>query len=195
VLARLRSAQLTRRFFARDVDVVARALIGCVLVHGERAAMIVETEAYGGAEDLASHARFGQTARTAPMFGPPGHAYVYLCYGTHQMFNVVTGARDRASAVLIRAAAPMFGIAEDPAVARGPGKLTAALAIDRRCNNLDLTAGQASLWLARLRRRPQLAVGSRIGVGYAGTWASAPRRFAWSDHPSVSRPAPGTPWP
>jgi DNA-3-methyladenine glycosylase len=185
---------------------VARALIGCALVHGERAAMIVEAEAYGGPEDLASHARAGRTARTAPMFGPPGHAYVYLCYGTHQMFNVSTGEDGVASAVLIRAVAPLLGIpgggspAKDAAVGRGPGKLTAALGIDRRHNLRDLTAdpaepGAAPLYLAALRAPEALSVGPRVGVDYAGEWAKLPLRFAWRGHPAVSRPPPVTPWP
>lgn len=170
---------------------MARALIGCAIVHRGRVAMIVETEAYGGAEDRASHARFGVTPRTAPMFGPPGHAYVYLCYGSHDMFNVVTQDRGSPSAVLIRAAAPVLGLGSDPAIARGPGKLTAALAIARRHSGVDLTVPRSPLWLIRLRRPSQLAVGPRVGVDYAGEWASKPLRFAWSGHPAVSRPPLG----
>lgn len=194
-MAQLRAARLPRSFYGREVAEVARALIGCAIVHGERAAMIVETEAYGGPDDLASHARFGKTARNAAMFGPPGHAYVYLCYGTHQMFNVSTGEDGRASAVLIRAVAPVLGIDGDAAVGRGPGKLTTALGIDRGHNLLDLTAAEAALWLAGLAQPPGLNVGPRVGVGYAGEWANAPLRFTWRGHPAVSRPAPGTPWP
>ncbi|MEZ4362615.1 MAG: DNA-3-methyladenine glycosylase [Kofleriaceae bacterium] len=194
-LAQLRARRLSRRFFARPVEAVARGLLGCALIHAGRAAMIVEAEAYGGPADLASHARFGVTARTAPMFGPPGHAYVYLCYGTHEMFNVVTGHAGQASAVLVRAAAPLLGLPEDPAVAAGPGKLTRALALDRRHNALDLLADDSPVWLARARRPPKIVCGPRVGVDYAGAWARAPLRFAWSAHPSVSRPAPRTPWP
>jgi DNA-3-methyladenine glycosylase len=194
-LVALRAARLPRSFYARDVAEVARALIGCAIVHGERAAMIVETEAYGGPEDLASHARFGRTARTEPMFGPPGHAYVYLCYGTHQMFNVSTGEDGKASAVLIRAVAPVLAIPADPAIGRGPGKLTAALGIDRSLDRLDLTVATSELWLAELRRPEALNVGPRVGVDFAGEWAAEPLRFTWRGHPSVSRPAPVTPWP
>lgn len=196
-MTELRAARLPRSFYARDVAEVARALIGCAIVHGDRAGMIVETEAYGGPDDLASHARFGRTARTEPMFGPPGHAYVYLCYGTHQMFNVSTGEDGKASAVLIRAVAPALGVPGDPAIGRGPGKLTAALGLHRGHDRLDLTLPSSELWLAQLvaPERVALNVGPRVGVDYAGEWAAAPLRFAWRGHPSVSRPAPGTPWP
>jgi DNA-3-methyladenine glycosylase len=190
----LRAAALDRAFFARDPAEVARALVGCAIVHGERAVMIVETEAYRGPEDLASHARFGRTTRTAPMFGPPGHAYVYLCYGTHQMFNVVTGVDGEASAVLVRAAAPLYGVEDEVAVARGPGKLAAALGLHRGQSGEDLTRPDAALWLASWRRPPRLGVGARVGVAYAATWAEAPLRFCWLGHPAVSRPAPVTPW-
>lgn len=210
-LAELRAARLPRSFYAREVADVARALVGAAIVHGDRAAVIVETEAYGGPEDLASHARFGPTARNAAMFGPPGHAYVYLCYGTHQMFNVSTGTDGVASAVLIRATAPLLGMPAggvmDAAIGRGPGKLTAALGIDRSMDRLDLTAAGSPLWLAALPHANgagsgaageltvELAVGPRVGVDYAGEWAKLPLRFAWRAHPSVSRPAPSTPWP
>lgn len=202
-MAQLRAARLPRSFYGRDVAEVARALIGCAIVHGERAAMIVETEAYGDAGDLASHARFGKTPRNAAMFGPPGHAYVYLCYGTHQMFNISTGEDGRASAVLIRAVTPLLGIpaaagatgAALAAIGRGPGKLTTALGIDRGHNLLDLTADEAALWLAKVAEPPGLAVGPRVGVDFAGEWAAAPLRFTWRGHPAVSRPAPEKPWP
>jgi DNA-3-methyladenine glycosylase len=174
-----------RRFFARDAETVARALIGCALVHGKRAGMIVETEAYVGAHDLACHARFGPTARTSVMFGPAGVSYVYLCYGIHEMFNIVTGAEGDGQAVLVRAIAPLAGLPGDDAVGRGPGKVTRALAIDRRHDRRDLARGE--LYVARHRRPPRLAVGPRIGVAYAGAWADRPLRFWWPEHPSVSR--------
>ena len=198
-LAALTAARLERDFFARDVALVARELIGCAIVHGTRAVMIVETEAYRGPEDLASHARFGATARTAPMFGPPGHAYVYVCYGAHQMFNVVTQEAGSASAVLIRGAAPLCGLEPDLRVARGPGKVGSALQVNRQHSGADLIAPDAALYLARVpaeaAQAPPLAVGPRVGVDYAGQWAAAPLRFAWRAHPSVSRPAPELPWP
>src|SRR4051812_45439602 len=106
--------RLPSSWFQRDVVVVAKELIGCALVHKKRAGIIVETEAYLGSHDLASHARFGPTSRTSVMFGPGGFSYVYLCYGIHQMFNIVTGHEGEGQAVLIRAIAPLLGIGDDP---------------------------------------------------------------------------------
>lgn len=190
-IATLRAARLPASWFHREADVVARDLIGCALVHRQRAGIIVETEAYGGPEDLASHARFGPTARTSVMFGPGGIAYVYLCYGIHQMFNVVTGAPGAGQAVLIRAIAPYVGLPEDPAIGRGPGKVTTALALDRRHDRRDLARG--ALFIAAALTPPAIAVGPRVGVAYAGAWAAHPLRFWWQDHPAVSRaPAPAT---
>ena len=173
-------------FFARDAVTVARDLIGTVLVHGKRAGVIVETEAYRGPEDLASHARFGPTARTSVMFGRAGVTYVYLCYGIHQLFNIVTGEAGQPQAVLIRAIAPYLGLPDDAAVGRGPGKVTAALGIDRRHDRRDLARG--ALFVARVPGAPApIASGPRIGVDYAGAWAARPLRYWWRDHPAVSR--------
>jgi DNA-3-methyladenine glycosylase len=178
------------------VVTVARELVGCALVHRRRAGMIVETEAYLGPDDLASHARFGPTARTSVMFGPGGVSYVYLCYGIHQMFNIVTGGEGEGQAVLIRAVAPLVGLPDDPGVGRGPGKVTQALKLDRRHDRKDLAKGQ--LYVAAYAQPPALGEGPRIGVDYAGEWAQRPLRFWWRDHPAVSRtprrdqPAAGT---
>ncbi len=179
--------RLDQAFFAREAADVARALIGCALVHGDRAGMIVETEAYIGPEDLACHARFGPTARTSVMFGPAGRSYVYLCYGIHEMFNIVTGPDGDGQAVLVRAIAPLAGLPDDPHVGRGPGKVTRALAIDRAtCDRLDLTTGP--LYVTKHATPEKLATGPRIGVDYAGAWAKRKLRFWWRDHASVSRP-------
>jgi DNA-3-methyladenine glycosylase len=178
--------RLDQAFFAREAADVARALIGCALVHGDRAGMIVETEAYIGPEDLACHARFGPTARTSVMFGPAGRSYVYLCYGIHEMFNIVTGPDGDGQAVLVRAIAPLAGLPDDPHVGRGPGKVTRALAIDRSHDRLDLTTGP--LYVAKHATPEKLAIGPRIGVDYAGAWAKRKLRFWWRDHASVSRP-------
>lgn len=187
----LAAARLPASFFRRDAPEVARDLVGCALVHRGRAGLIVETEAYGGPEDRASHARFGPTARTAVMFGPGGVAYVYLCYGIHEMFNVVTGPDGQGQAVLIRAIAPHLGLPDDPAIGRGPGKVTTALGIDRRCDGRDLARG--ALFIARAPGPPpEIAVGPRVGVDYAGECAARPLRFWWRDHPAVSR-APRAP--
>jgi DNA-3-methyladenine glycosylase len=184
-IAALRSARLPCEFYRRDAITVARELVGCALVHQRRAAMIVETEAYLGPQDAASHARFGPTARTSVMFGPGGVSYVYLCYGIHEMFNIVTGDDGHGQAVLIRAVAPLVGLPDDPAAGRGPGKVTRALALDRRHDRKDLTKG--TLFVARHASPPKLGKGPRVGVAYAGTWAAKPYRFWWHDHPSVSR--------
>src|SRR3954469_12141721 len=123
---------LNRIFFSRGAATVARELIGTILVRRVRGkearARIVEAEAYLGPHDLAAHSSKGRTARTEVMFGPAGHAYVYLIYGMHEMFNIVTGAAGDAQAVLIRAAEPLD---EWDANLSGPGKLTSALGIHR----------------------------------------------------------------
>lgn len=181
----LTKRRLPASFFHREVLVVARELIGCALVHRRRAGIIVETEAYHGPTDAASHARFGATARTSVMFGPGGISYVYLCYGIHQMFNIVTGGHGEGQAVLIRAIAPLVGLPDDPSVGRGPGKVTTALKLDRRHDRRDLARG--ALFVAAHETPPAIATGPRIGVAYAGAWADKPWRFWWPDHPAVSR--------
>jgi DNA-3-methyladenine glycosylase len=179
--------RLPQAFFAREVEIVARELIGCALVHRRRIGMIVETEGYAGPDDRASHARFGPTARTSVMFGPGGVSYVYLCYGIHQMFNIVTGPEGAGQAVLIRAIAPIAGLPDDPAIGRGPGKVTTALLLDRRHDRRDLARG--ALYVASYAEPPEVCVGPRIGVDYAGEDAKRPLRFWWRDHPAVSRAA------
>jgi DNA-3-methyladenine glycosylase len=178
------SRRYARSWFQRSTVTVARALVGCALVHDERVGMIVETEAYLGAGDRASHARFGVTERTSVMFGPGGVAYVYLCYGIHQMFNIVTDLEGRAGAVLVRAIAPLSRLPDDAAIGRGPGKVTRAMALDRRHNCVALD--HESLFVARWRRPPAIAATARIGVDYAGAWAGRRLRFVWAGHPSVS---------
>jgi DNA-3-methyladenine glycosylase len=192
-IAALRAARLPAAWFQRDAATVARDLVGTVLVNGKRAGIIVETEAYLGPEDLASHARFrgkGKgTARTSVMYGPGGVSYVYLCYGIHEMFNIVTGVEGDGQAVLIRAIAPYLGLPDDPHVGRGPGKVTTALGIDRSLDRKDLAKGP--LFVARGLEPTAIAKGPRIGVDYAKEWAAKPLRFWWRDHASVSRPTVG----
>lgn len=186
----LRARRLPPAWFARAHDEVARALLGCALVHGERAGVIVETEAYLGEEDRASHARFGPTARNQVMFGPGGVAYVYLCYGVHEMFNVVSGTDGDAGAVLIRAIAPLSGLPDGPAIGRGPGKLTRALGLHRGLSGRVLDGDD--LFVAAWREVPpaRIARGPRVGVAYAGAWARRKLRFAIAGEPAVSRPPP-----
>lgn len=192
-------APIPRSWYARPVLEVARDLLGTLVVRedgsGVRVGRIVEVEAYDGPEDRASHARVGPTARTAPMFGEPGHAYVYLVYGMHHCLNVVAHPAGRASAVLIRAVEPL-GAPEGPRsrrMASGPGLVGRWLAVDRSCSGLDLTLGRA-LWLAHGERPgdAQVLTGPRIGVAYAGPeWAPLPWRFGIRGSGALSRPFPG----
>lgn len=186
-LARLRTQRVPLRFYRRDPVTVGRALLGCALVRGDRAGVIVETEAYLGPEDKASHSRFGPTARTSVMFGAGGVSYVYLCYGVHELFNIVTGDADQPGAVLIRALAPLVGLPDDPGVGRGPGKLTRALGITRADDRQILD--RDDLFVARWERvaPTRIAAGPRVGVDYAGRCADRPLRFWIEDHPSVSK--------
>jgi DNA-3-methyladenine glycosylase len=188
----LRARRLPLRWFRRDTTAVARGLLGCALVHGHRAGLIVETEAYLGPADQASHTRFGRTERNAVMFGPGGVTYVYLCYGVHEMFNIVAHRGSApAGAVLVRAVAPLLGLGADERVGRGPGKLTRALGLSRAHSGRALDGD--ALFVARWRPVPAtaVAVGPRVGVDYAGTWAREPLRFAIEGHRAVSK---GPPW-
>lgn len=178
-------SRLERAFYARDTRVVARELLGKLLVRGRRRARIVETEAYHGLDDAASHGHGGPTPRSAIMFGPAGFAYVYLIYGMWSCLNVVTGDVGLPSAVLLRAAALEAG--EDPREAAGPGKLCRALGIDRALNGADLVDGDA-LWIADDGTAAgAVRQGPRVGVDYAGAWAARPWRYWIADHPSVSK--------
>jgi DNA-3-methyladenine glycosylase len=184
------SARLSRAFYARDARVVARALIGVYLVRGERVGRIVETEAYRGPRDLACHARVGLTKRTATLFGPPGHAYVFLIYGMHDCFNVVCLGEGKGHAVLVRGVEPVRGVPEGKRT-DGPGRLTSALGITRAHDTLDLVASP-HLWLAPRASVPRIAVSARVGVAYAGAIAEAPWRFYDAASKHVSRPSPRT---
>lgn len=175
---------LPRSFYDRDTTEVARDLLGRVLVHGPRRGRIVETEAYVGEHDLACHASKGRTPRTAVMFGPPGFAYVYLVYGMHHCFNVVTEAEGHASAVLVRALAPLD---DAPLAAAGPGRLCRALGIDRSLDGHDLLTAPLVVTSGAPVGRRAIARGPRIGVDYAGAWALRPLRFWVRDDPHVSR--------
>jgi len=197
--ARAASPVTARAWFDRSALEVAPDLLGKRIVatgaDGVVAGRIVETEAYTGPEDLAAHSARGLTARTATMFGPPGHLYVYLVYGIHHCLNVVCGPGTKPEAVLVRAVAIDTG--EELARARrgagvaanrlaaGPGNVARALGLDRSADGTDLLHGPVRILDGpaplRVARRP------RIGVDYAGAWATLPYRFLVTDDPHVSR--------
>jgi DNA-3-methyladenine glycosylase len=176
------------RFYEKPAIELAPALLGLHLLRDDRGTLrigrIVETEAYMGPDDLAAHSAGGRrTARTEVMFGPPGHAYVYLIYGFWNCLNVVASPPGVPHAVLIRALEPLANLDEGT---WGPGLLCRAMRIDRTLNGADLAGDE--LWIERPRRRGELAVatGPRIGVDYAGEWARRPWRFWDANSPYVS---------
>ncbi len=195
--------RLPENFYLRD-DVVriARELLGKVLcsrIDGSTCrVVIVETEAYAGETDRASHAFGGRrTARTEPMYGPGGRAYVYLCYGIHHLFNVVTNRAGIPHAVLVRAGLPLAGHAAlarrrgrdatDRALLDGPGKLAQALGITTALSGASLRGGK--LWLEDHGfeiEASAVAAGPRIGVDYAGADAARPYRFVATQPPAAS---------
>jgi len=182
--------RLPRSWFARDARVVARALLGCLLVHeragGEsRVARIVETEAYCGPTDLACHARAGLTGRTRVLLGQEGRAYVYFVYGMHDLFNVTCLGEGKGHAVLVRAGEAEAGL-EEGARLDGPGKLARAMGITTAMTGQDLTRGP--LFLLPRVGRVRVGVSARVGVGYAGEWADRPWRFFDAASKQVSRP-------
>jgi len=178
---------LPRSFYARPCLQVAEELIGKWLVHRvgtrELAGRIVETEAYIGEEDQACHARFGRTKRASLLFGPPGHAYVFLIYGMYDCFNAVCEPEHSPAAVLVRAVEPGPGI---EARADGPGKLCRALHITRTHNGLALTRRPLTIE-DRGGPKPKIAQTPRIGVDYAGEWAQRPWRFVDAESHALSR--------
>jgi len=195
-------SRLGRHFFARDTLTVARELLGQRLVRvldGVRlSGRIVEVEAYIGEKDQASHARCGLTERNAPMFGPPGHAYVYFIYGMHHCFNVVTERQNYPAAVLIRALEPLEGIEVMQAqrgdvphirLTSGPARLCQALGIDRRFDGADLCGPDALLFIEENETVPgeATATSPRVGVRGDATALSAPWRFYIHGSRHVSR--------
>ncbi|HNH26501.1 MAG TPA: DNA-3-methyladenine glycosylase [Anaerolineales bacterium] len=180
---------LPRKFYNRPTLTVARELLGARLVRildgVKLVGLIAETEAYFGFDDLASHAKAGRTIRTDPMFGPPGHAYVYFTYGNHWMLNAVTEKEGFPAAVLIRAIQPIEGM--DVMMKRrqgrdtfGPGKLTQALGITKSENYADLTESGSSLWIEAGVKVPEksVTIGARVGLNTTPEpWFSKPWRF------------------
>jgi DNA-3-methyladenine glycosylase len=195
-------ARLRRDSFARDTLSVARGLLGQRLVRildGERlSGRIVEVEAYIGEEDQASHARCGRTERNAPMYGPPGRAYVYFVYGMHHCLNVVTEPEGFPAAVLVRALEPLEGIEAmrarrdgrgDLELTSGPARLCQALGIDRRFDGVDLCTTNAVLFIEENGAMPDVAVaaGPRVGVRGDEVALTVPWRFCARDSRYVSR--------
>jgi DNA-3-methyladenine glycosylase len=191
---------LRRAFYSRSTEEVARELLGHLLVHSAggrvRVARIVETEAYLGEDDPASHAARGRTPRNAVMYGPPGHAYVYFTYGMHHCLNAVTEPEGRAAAVLIRAAEPQEGlewmraarggVERDTLIASGPARLCQALGLDRAHSGLDLTLAGGELRIERGARRRSEVVGAsgRVGIRVA---VERQWRFFLEGNPHVSK--------
>jgi DNA-3-methyladenine glycosylase len=186
--------RLPREFFGRSVHEVARELIGCTLLFEGCGGVIVETESYE-ADDPACHAYVGLTDRTRVIFGPPGHAYVYLSYGIHSLLNAVAEPEGEAAAVLIRALQPTVGLERmrerrgerpDADLCSGPGKLTEALGIGLEQNETDLCRAPFLL-TPPVGERPEVVVGPRIGITKA---ADLPWRFCAAESSYVSRPRP-----
>src|SRR6266498_3038614 len=200
------ASKLPREFYTRsNVLTVARELLGKLLVvparDGKRiSGIIVETEAYRGPQDRASHAYGGRrTDRTRTMYEIGGTAYVYFVYGMYYQFNVVTNVTDIPHAVLVRALEPVEGIElmrtrrrgrSDQRLTNGPGKLCIALGIDRALDRADLLGDRVWIEKGTWRIPPSaIASGPRIGIDYAGAWAAMPWRFWIGNNPFVSRAA------
>ena len=180
--------KLPRSFYDRTTIVVARELLGKFLVHlsdgVERIGRIVEVEAYLGPHDLAAHSAKGLTARTKVMFGPPGHAYVYLIYGMYYCMNVVTEREGHASAVLLRAVEPVQNV---EGRTQGPGLLCRAMNIDKRLNAHDLLSDDFYIAAQDNAEPSAIVKGPRIGVEYAKHWARRHLRFYFKGNRFVSR--------
>jgi DNA-3-methyladenine glycosylase len=189
------NAPLRRSFFERPVRTVARQLLGCYLVHRRGRSLvggrIVEVEAYGGPGDPGSHADRAPNGRARIMFGPAGMAYVYFTYGMHFCMNAVCGPEGRASAVLLRALEPVWGIDRmrdgappslaDTKLASGPGRICRALGVDRALNGADLTASTLRI-LPRRSTPGKIHETTRIGLS-----TDDERRWRFFvDSPSVS---------
>jgi DNA-3-methyladenine glycosylase len=186
---------LKRSFYARPTVEVARDLLGKVVVHGPTAGMIVETEAYPGGDDLASHSARGITPRNRVMFGPPGHAYVYFIYGMYCCLNFICEPDGIAGGVLIRALHPLAGLdimrsrrptarkLED--LASGPGKLTLAMAITLQHNGVDVTRGSLVVRQSQEQPRFEVLVTPRIGISQC---VDAPLRFLVSRETQLIQP-------
>ena len=187
---------LPRALCADDALEVAPRLLGQLLVRGPVTLRITEVEAYRGPEDSAAHTSKGRTPRNAPMWGPPGHAYVYLCYGLHHMLNVVCGPEGTGHACLIRACEVLEGLdtvrarrggKQGPVLLTGPGKVGAALDLDRSWSGVDLCS-EGELRLCRGPTPEAMLSGPRVGIDYAlpehrdAPWRLAVAGTRWVSH-------------
>jgi DNA-3-methyladenine glycosylase len=189
---------LPKSFYDRDTEIVARELLGAILVcrspEGTASGRIVETEAYIGEHDLACHAAAGRTSRTAPLYGEPGMSYVYFIYGVHWCFNAVTRRAGLPSAVLVRAIAPVEGLGlmkkrrpaarRDVDLTNGPGKLCQALAITGDHNHLSLQQPPVQILCGDSVGDADVRVTPRIGITQCADW---PLRWVIAANPYVSR--------
>lgn len=200
-----RPPALPRDYYDRPTELVARELLGAILEchtrEGVSSGRIVETEAYLGEHDLACHAAVGRTARTDPLYGAPGLAYVYFIYGMYWCFNAVTRAEGEPSAVLVRALEPLDGIelmrvrrrlrsSRDTDLTNGPGKLCQALGIDGRHNRLTLDASPLIIRRGIDVPRDAITVTPRVGISRSADW---PLRWFVTDSPFVSKTPAGFP--
>jgi len=176
--------KLPRAFYDRDTIAVARELLGKYLIQGKCVGRIVEVEAYLGPHDLAAHSARGLTERTKVMFGPPGHAYVYMIYGMYWCMNVVTEREGHASAVLLRAVEPIKNI---EGRTQGPGLLCKAMGIDKRLNDHDLLSDDFYIAAPGKPDTFTIVKRPRIGVDYAKHWANRHLRFYIKGNSFVSR--------
>lgn len=180
--------KLSRAFYDRDTVLVAKELLGKHLIHvckgEERVGRIVEVEAYLGPHDLAAHSARGLTERTKVMFGPPGHAYVYMIYGVYYCMNVATEREGHASAVLLRAVEPIQNV---NGRTQGPGLLCKAMGIDKRLNAHDLLSDDFYIAAPTKGKAFTIVKRPRIGVDYAGRWAKRHLRFYIKGNAFVSR--------
>lgn len=185
---------LPRSFYSRGTIDVSRELLGKVLRLGPCAGRIVETEAYLGGDDLASHSARGVTDRTRVIFGPPGHAYVYFIYGMYECLNIVAERDGIAGCVLIRALEPLAGLEamrarrprakRDEDLASGPGKLTLAMGITRNLNGADVIDGPLTVHDAENLTAGEIVTTPRIGISKS---ADLPLRYYIRGSKFVSR--------
>lgn len=195
---RRQSTPVPRAFFARPAPVVARELVGLLLVRDEVVVRITEVEAYCGPSDTASHARHGRTSRNSPIWGPPGHVYMYLCYGLHMMLNLVAGEREgEGHAILLRGAEVLAGLetvlarrqASDatPSLLAGPGKLAQGLALDLDFNHHDVCARGGLELRVDDQSGARVLAGRRVGIDFATPRdRKALRRFALAGSRAVT---------